>query len=134
MGSKFQRRTYKANCPAREFAVVFKQVREYYEFMWEGGNASAQPQQQLDSLPVSMQIRLASEMHKSLLSQIPVFRNLKAEAAFFLVKHWDRVIYVPNDVIVKRIGQDDRLYIVIRGKVRLYLCSSDNRRKSVILR
>lgn len=114
--------------------AAFKKVREYYEFMWEGGSASAQPQQQLESLPASMQIQLASEMHKSLLSQIPVFRNLRPEASFFLVKNWARVLHLPNDVVVKRIGEDERLYIVIRGKVRLFLVSSDQRRRSVISR
>lgn len=113
---------------------MFKQVREYYEFMWEGGTGGSESQQQLESLPESMQIQIASEMHKRLLAQIPVFKNLNHKAAFFLVKNWEQKIYVPHDVIVKRIGQDDRLYIVIRGTVRLYLGAADARRKSVIRR
>jgi len=113
---------------------MFKQVREYYEFLWEGGNAGSESQQQLEALPESIQIQLASEMHKRLLAQIPVFNNLSSRAAFFLVKNWANNIYVPGDVIVKRIGQDDRLHIVIRGTVRVYLANADTRRQSVIHR
>jgi hypothetical protein len=84
--------------------IAFKRVREYYEFMWEGTSAGSEPQRQLDLLPSSLQIQLASEMHKNLLSQIPVFKNLGPEAAFYLVKCWERVIYVPGD------GKLDLLY------------------------
>jgi len=107
--------------------VAFKRVREYYEFMWEGTSAGSEPQRQLDLLPSSLQIQLASEMHKNLLSQIPVFKSLGPEAAFYLVKCWERVIYVPNDVIVRKIGADRRLYILIRGKVRIFLCERARR-------
>ena len=78
--------------------VVFKKVREYYEFMWEDpGAVSNEPQEQLDQLPKSLQIQLASEMHKHLLSRIPVFSSLEPAAAFELVESWQREIYIPND-------------------------------------
>jgi len=107
---------------------AFKQVREYYEFMWDEAGAHAnEPQQQLDKLPDSLQVRLACDMHKNLLAQIPVFCDLLPEAAFSLVKCWQRIIYVPNDVIVQNIGDDERLYILIRGKVRLFVNTVDHR-------
>jgi len=103
---------------------VFRKVRDYYEFMWEdsgSGISASKTNKHLDELPHSLQVQLATEMHKTLLAQIPVFSSLDPEPAFFLVKCWMREIYVPNDVIVRAIGEDEKLYVVIRGKVSLYI-------------
>jgi len=110
---------------------AFKKVKEYYEFMWdEAGADSNEPQQQVDQLPTSLRIQLACEMHKNLLAQIPVFSDLRPEAAYFLVKCWQKIVYVPNDVIVKNIGDDARLYVLIRGKVRLFVNTRHRRPKT----
>ena len=57
-------------------------MQAYYEFVWEDpGAVSAQPQKQLNTLPDSLQIELAREMHKNLLAKIPVFRLSGGKAA-----------------------------------------------------
>ena len=109
---------------------VFRKVRDYYEFMWEdsgSGISASKTNKQIDELPHSLQVQLATEMHKTLLAQIPVFSSLDPEPAFFLVKCWMREIYVPNDVIVRAIGEDEKLYVVIRGKISLYIPRNQDR-------
>jgi CRP-like cAMP-binding protein len=84
--------------------------------MWDEG-VDSDASQYIQSLPNSLQVGLAQEMHRSILSKISIFADLPSEAIFFLVQNWARSVFMPKDVIVWEGDVIDRLYIVLRGGV-----------------
>jgi len=99
--------------------AITKQIRGFYEFMWQDGADANQAPEYIDALPDSLQVALASEMHSKIFSKLPLFRDLPPDAVFFLANNWSRQVFTPKDVIVKEGTPSTRLYFVLRGTVRV---------------
>jgi hypothetical protein len=62
---------------------------------------------------------LFQDMYNAYLNRVPVLGPLPPIAVFALAKCWERVIYLPKDVIVDEGTAVEALFFIVRGQVNL---------------
>jgi hypothetical protein len=66
-----------------------------------------------------LQVMLFQDMYNTYLNKVPVLAPLPPVAVFALAKRWERVIHLPQDVIVAEGGLIEAIYFVVRGTVNM---------------
>jgi hypothetical protein len=69
------------------------------------------------NLPRSLQLGIFDEMHRDIIAKVPILQPLTAKAVFAIARCWNKLIYLPEDEIVKEGAPVDNLYFVVRGTV-----------------
>jgi CRP-like cAMP-binding protein len=101
-------------------------IRGYYDFVWsDDANASlkssASFNDEVETLPKSLQVALFEEMHSAILAKVPILTPLPSRAVFALAKYWVRQIFLPDDEIVQEGEMIKALYFIVRGEVGVTL-------------
>ena len=73
----------------------------------------------IQALPRSLKIDVANEVHRSILNKVPMFRDLEEDVRFELAHSWQRVVYLPNDIIVSEGQIIKHMFIVTKGNVMI---------------
>ena len=94
--------------------------------MWDEGVEQQAPQI-MTTLPATLQVELAQEMHRQMMMKIPLFSSLSPQAIFFLVNNWTRSVYMPQDRIIREGDVINRMYIIIRGVVQVSIKTGGTR-------
>jgi hypothetical protein len=76
--------------------------------------SSATFNQEVETLPRSLQVALFEEMHSAILARVPVLEPLPARAVFALAREWTRNIFLPDDEIVREGEFIKALFFVVR--------------------
>jgi len=101
-----------------------RDIRTFYDFLWiEKGVGSEDGSAFIGQLPMSLQVRLVSEIHRKILSRIHIFKNMSPDATHYLVNVWEREIFMPDDIIIDEGSFSSTLFIILRGKVQLFIQS-----------
>jgi voltage-gated potassium channel len=97
---------------------VTHEVREYYEYMWERHRGVGE-RELLGDLPPSLRLGVLSELTRSLMHRVPVFRHAPTPLRGELVAALRPVVYPPNALIAHEGEVGDGIHFVVEGEVKV---------------
>jgi hypothetical protein len=101
-------------------SLVLK-IRGYYDFMWadDAIKESATFDEEVAHLPKSLQLGIFDEMHRDIIGKVPILQPLNAKAVFAIARSWNRLIYLPDDVIAAAGEPVNGVSFVVRGSLAI---------------
>ncbi|MDX1469585.1 MAG: ion transporter [Acidimicrobiia bacterium] len=93
------------------------QVRDYYNYLWE--SRAGQQSEMLDDLPAPLRTEIALHLNRNVLRKVPLFSDASEVFLRELVLHFESVVAIPGEAIVRRGEVGHRIYFINKGTVEV---------------
>lgn len=93
------------------------QVRDYYNYLWE--SRTGQQSEMLEDLPAPLRTEIALHLNRNVLRKVPLFSGASEVFLRELVLHFESVVAIPGEAIVRRGEIGHRIYFISRGTVEV---------------
>ncbi len=97
-----------------------KQVRDYYQYMWEYNRDISLELDFLEELPHSLKTQIYLYLYRELLSKVPLFKDADPSFIEDLVIKLKPRILPPNDYIIREEQIGHEMYFIKRGEVEAF--------------
>ena len=96
-----------------------RRIREYYKFLWLSGQ-SYHDKQLFDQLPESLALQLDLALKRALIESVAMFRRLRFPTTLALVRRFESVIAIPNEVLSRQGDTAECMFFLAHGSVEVY--------------
>ena len=93
------------------------QVRDYYNYLWD--SRAGQQSEMLSDLPAPLRTEIALHLNRNVLRKVPLFSGASEVFLRELVLHFESVVAIPGEAIVRRGEIGHRIYFISRGTVEV---------------
>ncbi|WP_032925109.1 cyclic nucleotide-binding domain-containing protein [Leptospira santarosai] len=98
--------------------LIRRKIRDYYMYIMERGFGENE-KELLSDLPLSLQREVKIHLHRELLEKVPFLKGAEAALVTTLVFSLKHHIFLPGDIIFRKVDIGHNLYILSEGKVEI---------------
>ncbi|NJO70627.1 MAG: cyclic nucleotide-binding domain-containing protein [Oscillatoriales cyanobacterium RM1_1_9] len=106
-----------------------KQVRRYYQYMWEYSRDTSLGIEFLDELPNSLKAKVYLYLYQDLLQQVPLFQEVKSGFIEELVMKLEPIILPPGEYVIREGQIGHEMYFINHGALEAF--SEENDKKTI---
>jgi len=99
-----------------------QKVQNYYQYVWHNRMALSE-HELLSNLPISLKTEISLHMHRSLIEQVPFFRNIGKDFISDIISQFQTRVFLPGDIILKKGDVGNCMYFICKGSIDVF--SSD---------
>ena len=99
-----------------------QRIFQYYDHMFHSKHSMGGHKTILHDLHETLRLEILIFMHRRVIEKVSLFRNIKStDCIIEIIEKLEPVLLVPDEIIIEQGGIADAMYIVVDGKVEVWV-------------